>query len=199
MTFSQTDRFVRLPTDLLEAVLLSKVTGVQARILLWVTRHTYGWNRSFTPFTWYQIAKALSVDRAVIYRAAHKLLQGQMLHLQDGELGIQLDYELWGLFQKPQNAASRQLWLGISVVRQQRQALSCNNAGVVPRQLNRCPATTLFRRTKDRCKDKLKTYKDRHAPTGGDASHRTGTTDPRRHLAGAAKPIPGKYDSLSQN
>ncbi len=138
----------------------SRVTGVQARILLWVARHTYGWNRPVTPFSWYRIAKALFLDRAVVYRAAQKLLQGRMLCLQDGNLGIQPNHELWGLLQEPRGADSKQLWLGISVVRQQRPTLSANNAGVVPRQLNRCSGTTLFRRAKDSSKDKSKKYKE---------------------------------------
>ena len=40
MTSSQPDRFVRLSTELLEAVLSFRLTGVQLRIILWVIRNT---------------------------------------------------------------------------------------------------------------------------------------------------------------
>src|ERR1700694_1380744 len=89
MTSSQPDKFVRLSTMLLEALLSCHLTGVQLRFILWVLRNTDGWNRKLTPFSWYQIAKKLAGNRVVVWRAGQKLLQANVLFLDDGELGIQ--------------------------------------------------------------------------------------------------------------
>jgi hypothetical protein len=58
----------------LEALLSSRLTGVQLRIILWVIRHTAGWNRTLTPFSWYRIAKKIGGNRAVVWRAGRTLL-----------------------------------------------------------------------------------------------------------------------------
>ena len=68
------DRFIRLPTDVLEALLRKRLSGAQWRIIFWVIRHTYGWNRPSTPFTWYRIAKELGMSRPALYRAGQALL-----------------------------------------------------------------------------------------------------------------------------
>ena len=195
-------RFVRFPTELLEALIGARLSGTQFRILLWVVRGTYGWNRRSIPFTWYRIAKELFLDRPVTYRAGKTLLQTGVLLQEDHQLSIQNDSRKWdAIVLSPRNDNARQLWMPeITVAWEQRQALSGNNVTVAGRQRNRCQETTLFRRVKDRCKDNLKTYKDRHShrrraqpPLGRGEKHET------QPLASAAKPIPGKYDRLSKN
>src|SRR5436305_11012880 len=95
MTASQPDRFVRLSTELLEALLSYRLTGVQLRIILWVIRNTAGWNRLLTPFSWYRIAKKIGGNRAVVWRAGRSLLQSQVLYLEDGQLGIHKESRQW--------------------------------------------------------------------------------------------------------
>src|SRR5215831_5696783 len=107
----RTDRFVRLSTELLEALLCSKLTGVQFRIILWVIRNTYGWNRELTPFSWYQIARNLALNRGSVYRAGETLLESGVLIFQDGRLGMQKDYEQWDRCVRTSTDAARQLWL----------------------------------------------------------------------------------------
>ncbi len=186
-------RFVRFPTELLEALIGARLSGTQFRILLWVVRGTYGWNRRSIPFTWYRIAKELFLDRPVTYRAGKTLLQTGVLLQEDHQLSIQNDSRMWdAIVLSPRNDNARQLWMPeITVAWEQRQALSGNNVTVAGRQRNRCQETTLFRRVKDRCKDNLKTYKDKRMEP--QAGRRAGPT------AGAATPIPGKYDRLSQD
>jgi phage replication O-like protein O len=164
MTSAQPDKFVRLSTKLLEALLACHLTGVQLRIILWVIRNTDGWNRKLTPFSWYQIASKLGVNRAVVWRAGQRLLQDRVLFLEDGQLGIEKDDNQWRV---PRLATAgdgdRQLWMpAIAVAWEQRQPSSASNATVAPRQRTRCPDATLFRRAKDSSKDNLKTYKDKH-------------------------------------
>jgi phage replication O-like protein O len=200
MASPQADKFVRLSTELLEVLLCSKLTGVQLRVILWVIRNTYGWNRALTPFSWYQIARDLALNRGSVYRAGETLLDSGVLILQDRRLGIQTDYEQWDRRLRTSTEATRQLWLpAISVAWEQRRALPGDNAPVAYKQPNRCLEATLFRRAKDSSKDKIKTYKDRR--TRGTQSDRIRPPDysERRLLAGAATPIPGKYGGLSQD
>src|SRR5438067_5999368 len=95
MTSSHPDKFVRLSTELLEALLPCRLTGVELRILLWVIRNTAGWNRTLTPFSWYRIAKKIGADRAGVWRAAQRLLQSHVLFLEDGQLGIHKEHHQW--------------------------------------------------------------------------------------------------------
>lgn len=186
----------------MEALLRARLSAAGWRILLWVVRNTYGWNREWTPFTWYRIARQLDLDRAAAYRAGQRLIQAQILILREQRLAVQVDNRMWDkrLFGSADDAG--QLWMpGITDAGEQRRALPGDNADVAARQQKRCQETTPFRRAKDRCKERLKINKDRHSPQNNDARSRFGTSahTERRHLAGAAKPIPGKYDGLSQN
>jgi phage replication O-like protein O len=196
MTSTQLDRFVRLSTELLEALLTSRLTGIQLRIILWVIRNTAGWNRTLTPFSWYRIAKKIGGDRAVVWRAGQKLLEAHVLFLEDGHLGIQNEEDRWRLPRlAPSSDAALQLSMpGIDVAWEQRQPLPASNAAVAAGQRKRCPETTVFREAKDRCKENSKTYIKTSA--AGDVTRhrlRNVTFNEHRHPAGAARPIPGKY------
>ena len=87
----QQDRFVRLPTEVLEALLHEHLNGGQWRIIFWVIRKTYGWNRSGAPFTWYKIAKDVGMSRPAIYRAGRALLANGVLVAQQGQLAIRCE------------------------------------------------------------------------------------------------------------
>ena len=146
------------------------LTGVQFRIVLWVVRRTLGWNRQWTSFTWYQLAKEFELDRASTYRAGLALLHAHILVEHHKCLAIQTDVHAWAM----------------SVVPRQRNPLPANNDNVVPEQRMRCLATTVFRRAKDRCKDKEKTYRKTARQTYAEDA-------PRQTNA-----VPGKYDGISQ-
>jgi hypothetical protein len=90
---TQSDRFVRVPTDVLNAILRSPImTGTQLRILLWVMRQTYGWNRKAAMFSWYGIAQDLSMDRGGIVRAGNALLRSKVLHAEEGRVRLHPNY-----------------------------------------------------------------------------------------------------------
>ena len=202
MTSSPPDRFVRLSTELLEALLSSRLTGVQMRIILWVIRNTAGWNRGLTRFSWYRIAKKIGGDRAVVWRAGRMLLQARVLFLEDGQLGIQHEDGQWRLPRlAPAGDAARQLWMPEGDVdKEQRQPLLASNATVAAGQRISCPEATVFRRAKDRCKDRLKTHIKTGAPSRATRQgFRYGAFNERPHPAGAARPIPGKYDRISKD
>jgi phage replication O-like protein O len=197
---SRPDRFVRLPTALLEALLSSRLTGVQLRIVLWVIRNTVGWNRTQTLFSWYRIAHKIGGNRAVVWRAGRRLLQARVLCLEDGRLGIQDEHNLWRVSRlTPTGDVAQQRSMPVDdVAQEQRHPLPTSNAAVASGQRFRCLEATVLRRAKDRCKDKLKTYtKTSAAYVASRQRFRNGAIN--EHPAGAARPIPGKYDGISQD
>jgi len=68
-----------MPTELLESLLRGRLNGIQWRIMAWVVRQTYGWNRRFVAFSWYRIALDLGASRPAVYRAGKALLATRML------------------------------------------------------------------------------------------------------------------------
>lgn len=203
LTLSELDRFVRFPTGLLEALLRTRLSGVQWRILLWVVRYTFGWNRQSTPFTWYRIAQELALNRSAVYRSGQALLAARVLVVYGNQLGVQMDCAEWDIrVSGTPTVTAKQLWMpGMDVAIQRRPALLPSNAGVACRQPNRSQEATLSRRAKDSSKERLKTYIRTRSPKSDEIRHRSGSADhtERGPLAGAAKPVPGKYDGISQN
>jgi phage replication O-like protein O len=198
---SQPDRFVRVPTDLLEALLRARLSGTQWGILFWVIRQSYGWNRPGTSFTWYRIAQEMGMNRPAVYRAGQALFAAKILAVCERQLTIQTDLDQWDTNLFRAIASSRQLWIpGITVASKQRPALPRNNGDVAGAQRNRCQEATLFRRAKDSSKDNIET-KRKTGPLLDVArqQYQNGAFSERRHPAGAARPIPGKYDGLSQD
>jgi phage replication O-like protein O len=194
----QPDRFVRLPTKLLEALLRNRFSGAQWRILLWVIRQTLGWNRHATPFSWYRISKDLAMDRGGVVRAGHKLLSSGILCLDGDQIAVNEHFAQW----QRHGAASQgdAMMPGVSVDEKPQPAMTGGIATDDDNQLYRCQKSSVFRRTKDSHKDRLKKYLK--TSSTGDVTRqgfRKGAFSKSRHPAGAARPIPGKYDGLSQN
>jgi phage replication O-like protein O len=203
MSLHEIDRFVRLPTELLEALLQVPLSGAQWRILFWVIRQTYGWNRNRTPFSWYRIAKELALDRGGVSRAGHKLLRKKFLSLEDNRLRVERDTTRWQTSRLPprRGEASLVAMTDVDADKRHRKAMSGIIGSDDNDHLKRCPESSLFRRAKDSSKDKSKIYKDKPLQKYDDARHRLSATsnNKRPPLAGAAAPVPGKYDSISNN
>jgi phage replication O-like protein O len=159
MSDVRSDRFVRVPTTLLEALIQARLNGGQFRVLLWVIRQTYGWNRPLTPFTWYRIAKELGTHRPAIYRAGRALLKAGVLITQGQQISIQPDSGSWsgGLWSSTSVAGTQLSMTDVDVAGEQRLQVPASNASVSGTPQKRSPQATLFRREKD-IKDSLKTY-----------------------------------------
>jgi phage replication O-like protein O len=189
--------FVRVPTSVVDALMRSRLSGSQWRVLLWVMRQTYGWHRARTPFTWYGLAKALAMDRAGAFRAGRALLQTGVLVLEGNQIGVQMDSGLWNRHLVTNSEPGQPPGTPKEgVVAGQRQALLHDNETVVSQQLNRCQETTLFRRAKDSSKEKIKKYK-KIGPETGPAPHRfqNGALSERHQTRFSSD----KYDGLSEN
>jgi phage replication O-like protein O len=200
MPLAKWERFVRVPTPFFEALMQTRLSGGQYRVLLWVIRQTYGWHRQYVSFTWYRIARETGMHRPAAYRAGQMLLATGILITREKQLALQPDCEYWveGLFRHP-NISGAQPWLpGMDVADKQRPPLLGSRAIVIGAKQERCPQATLVRRAKD-IEDNSKTYIRNNR--SNDSHHRAGNTDDaeRKHSARTAKADPGKYERLSQD
>jgi hypothetical protein len=192
------DRFVRVPTELLDALLHTPMNGTQWRILFWVIRRTLGWNRDLTLFSWYQIARDLGLDRGGVVRTGNRLTQAGVLSAVGNQIGVGHDPTLW---ERSRLAPQGSVMTDVNADDCHRKPMTEIIGSDGNRHRKRGQESSLFRRAKDSSKDRLKTCKDMHSRKPQDRHHDPATTDnvERRLLAGAAKPIPGKYDRISQN
>ena len=188
--------FLRIPNKLFEALLRAPLSGGQCRIVLWVLRQTLGWNRSTTSYTWYRVARDLAMDRGGVVRAGQGLIRRNILRLDAGAIGLQEDVSCWRC--PTGGGGGQRAMTRVSDDICQRKAMPTVTGSDDICQRNRCEESSLFRRAKDSSKDRLKTYK-RQVPQSPASRRRfpNGAFSQHRHLAGAAKPIPGKYDCLS--
>ena len=150
--------FVPIPNAVVEALLDSRLTGGQLRILLWMLRKTLGWNKVWVAATWYRIAKELSIERSRVRRDAQLLLAKGLMIQEGKELRVEVNPAQWTTGRR-------------------------HHAIEAPAPRDRGARAPVFRRAKDRTKD------NRYRLTN------TGHPSPY-HPAGAARPVPGKYDDL---
>jgi hypothetical protein len=181
----------------------TRLSGVQWRIVLWVVRYTFGWNRRSTPFTWYRIAQEVQVNRSAVYRSGRALLRANLLVTEADQLALEMNSLLWdSALSSPQGSPDGQLWIpGVNVAARHRPTVQNGNAAGAGRQRRDCLSATVPRRVKDRSKDSLKTYIETHAAQDSVAQHLRRALPQEKHLlaAGAARPVPRKYDRLSKN
>ncbi len=136
MTSSAPDRFVRLPTALLKALLRTRLSATQWRLIIWIVRQTLGWNRVWTPFSWYRIAKELNCDRAAVYRAGRSLLQHRLIVHRRRQLRVEWAEIAWDNREAAsKTVAGEQLWMTREpTTKEQRKRLSLDNGSVVGKQ-----------------------------------------------------------------
>ena len=100
------ESFIPVPNALAEALMSSKLSGGQCRLILWVLRNTLGWNRDSTRFTWYRIAKELGMNRSTTLRAARELIEFSVLLVKDAKLSMEPEPERWSNAVQGRNGAS---------------------------------------------------------------------------------------------
>ena len=135
-----TEPFTPIPNSILDALICSALSQCQWHAIAWIIRNTLGWNSDSVPFTWYQIAKEVGMDKSTVLRAARQLCQKQLLIIKDGLICIQLDAEVW------------------------RKAVRRRTGAAT--HLRRCTRAPLLRRAKESSKERYKNYKANHHPAG---------------------------------
>jgi phage replication O-like protein O len=87
--------FVPIPNSVIEAMLTSRLTGGQLKVLLWLIRRTIGWNKTWVSVTWYRIAKELGLERSRVRRDAQGLIEKGVVIRDGQELRIEADPTRW--------------------------------------------------------------------------------------------------------
>jgi hypothetical protein len=147
-------------------------SATEMRVVLWVIRKTFGWNRHTTEFTWYKIAADLHLDRAGVLRAGKRLLAGEVLTVESGTIGL-TDAETHLVLGPGGGDVGHRM----------------SNGSGENHHRERRPQSSLSRRAIDSSKDKQRYIQS------AQASSQLTSTYP--HPAGAARPVSGKYDDIS--
>ncbi len=87
--------YAPIANELLDALLRFGFNRTQVHVILWVVRKTFGWSRKWAEFTWYGVAKDLEMSRSGVTTEGTKLIEAKVLHIRNGLIGIQKDYEKW--------------------------------------------------------------------------------------------------------
>lgn len=97
--------FMPVRNALIDALMRTRLTAGQWRVFVWVLRHTLGWNRDSTPFTWYRVAREIGMNRSCVLRAARSLIHAGLLLVKDGHLSAQTDPTQWDKALHPSTGA----------------------------------------------------------------------------------------------
>ena len=92
--------YTRIANELLENLCKEIGGKVQLRIVLYVLRFTYGFNKKMMPLNTSQISRTLDIDRPNCIRTIRKLVENNILLKEKYNgvysIGINKDYEQWG-------------------------------------------------------------------------------------------------------
>lgn len=97
------DGHIRIANELLEAILrYPGLTGLDLKVVFYVIRHTYGWQRKKAQISFGEISKAASCDRSGTRKSVLRLVQENILFVQHtvGDenaniIGLNKDYDSW--------------------------------------------------------------------------------------------------------
>ena len=95
--------YTKIANELLEAICRLNISGNEMRILLYIIRRTYGFNRSYAEISRSEIASAVGTRSVHISRALKKLSALNLIELRSSEgvkpqtISIVKDYEEWAV------------------------------------------------------------------------------------------------------
>ena len=95
--------YTKIANELLEAICRLNISGNEMRILLYIIRRTYGFNRSYAEISLSEIASAVGTRSVHISRALKKLSALNLIELRSSEgvkpqtISIVKDYEEWAV------------------------------------------------------------------------------------------------------
>ena len=85
----------RLANEILEAMMTDEEYNISARIIYWIFRNTYGWNRKSTNFSWAKIAREIGARREHVSRAGLRLIEKKRIFVDGEKIGFQKNHEKW--------------------------------------------------------------------------------------------------------
>lgn len=99
--------FLRLPNKLCETIYKRSFTAYELRLLLWVIRSSYGWNRKQTQaFGLRRLARELGVNHGSLHSCIKRLIKRGILIRQGSTFQIEKNYEFWDGDGKPAGAVN---------------------------------------------------------------------------------------------
>jgi phage replication O-like protein O len=94
------DGYTKIANELVEALMKVNLSAYESRVLWFLFRKTYGWEKKTDWIALSQFASCLNLDRRLIHRAIKGLSSKQMIVIErdDGlriKYGFQKDYDKW--------------------------------------------------------------------------------------------------------
>ena len=88
------DGFIRFPNLLAEAILVTELSAIQLKIMVFILRRTYGWNSRDDVISMGDIAKVCHADRIHVTRQMNELIQRNMIRRVSSQPGKMSEYEI---------------------------------------------------------------------------------------------------------
>lgn len=103
--------YLRIANELIEALFKVNLSPYETRVLLFIIRQTYGFNKKMDCIALSQFSKKLGIDRRNVHRALKSLLSKMIVVSRDDKenisYGLQKDYHRWKVSSKPMTVISR--------------------------------------------------------------------------------------------
>ena len=90
------DGYTRVANELLEAIARIKLCAYETKVLIFIIRKTYGWNKKTDWIALSQIAENTNILKPNVSRTLRSLKQRNII-IRDNhrQVGLQKDYEKW--------------------------------------------------------------------------------------------------------
>ncbi len=91
--------FIRVPNPIMETLMVTKINATQLKICMFISRRTYGWNKSEGPITLTEFAAACNTSKAYISKQINELIDMRIIRRirRQGRLyyHMESDLTLW--------------------------------------------------------------------------------------------------------
>lgn len=88
--------YTKVANEILEQVYKTNLSAYESRVLWFVIRKTYGWDKRTDRLSVSQIANGTDLDRGNAGKALRKLKSRNMILTEGDQIGFQKDHEKWG-------------------------------------------------------------------------------------------------------
>ncbi len=86
---------IDIANELVEQFYKINLSAYEWRILWYILRKTYGWNKKMDYLAISPISKDTGISRQHVFRTKHKLLTKKIIIEKGGKLGLNKDYDQW--------------------------------------------------------------------------------------------------------
>ncbi len=88
--------FTKIANEILEALVKTKLTQSEWRVLFFIIRKTYGWHKKIDRLALSQIALGTGIARQNVFRTLQSLIRKNIVLRPDNRhIGFQKDYSKW--------------------------------------------------------------------------------------------------------